>query len=180
MDNKKLGLILLVIGALFLVSLIIFKIQIDNISDILMEQSGGTCFLENGKCIHEQNQTPVYISIIVIASTLALGSYLLFFDKSQKYLKDSQEKIVERLEQTKEESEKDEKFEFLLKGLDEDEKKVIQAVKEQDGIQQSTLRIRIDMSKSKLSAVLSELEKKNLVKKVPDKKTNKIFLKIQL
>jgi|TARA_B100001971_G_C18233706_1_gene565653 uncharacterized membrane protein len=180
MDNKKLGLILLAIGILFIVSLIIFKIELNNMASILMEQSDGTCFLENGTCIHEQNQLPMYLGVIVMAFTLTLSLYLLFFDKSQKYLQEGQEKIVERLEETKKEQEQDDKFEFLLKALDEDERKVVKAVKEQDGITQATLRIRTDMSKSKLSAVLSELEKKALIKKVPDKKTNKIFLKTAL
>jgi uncharacterized membrane protein len=170
MDNKKLGIILVVVSVLFLVSLIVFKLQTDNLADILMEQSGGTCFLENGTCIHEQSQIPVYISIIAIGVSLSLGVYLLFFDKSQKYEKKNHEKIVERLEETKKEKDKDENFEFLLKAMNKDEQKIMKAVKEQDGITQSTLRIRIDMSKAKLSIVLTELEEKNLIKKVPYKK----------
>tara|TARA_Y100000310_G_C20339732_1_gene649206 strand:+ start:135 stop:665 length:531 start_codon:yes stop_codon:yes gene_type:complete len=176
MDNKKLGIILICIGVLFLVSLIIFKIQVNNLSDVLMEQSGGTCFLEDGECIHQRSQSPVYFGVVVIGALFSLGGYLFFFDKSQKYAKESHERIVEKLEETK----RDEKFEILLKGLDAFEKKVVKAVKEQDGITQSTLRIRVDMSKAKLSSVLSELEKKELIKKVSHKKTNKIFLKTAL
>ena len=180
MDNKKLGMVLIGMGLVFVVALVLFDNQIDTLADILIEQSGGVCFLESGECIHEQSQTPIYLGIVITVAILALGIYLIFFDKSQKYLKENQEKIVERLEETKKRTEKDEKFEILLKGLNEDEKKIIEKVKEQDGIQQSTLRIRTDMSKAKLSTVLSELEEKDLIKKVPDKKTNKIFLKMEL
>ncbi|MAF50856.1 MAG: hypothetical protein CMH64_02080 [Nanoarchaeota archaeon] len=180
MDNKKLGSILIGIGVFFLISLVFFKMQIDDLNDLLIEQSGGNCFLDDGKCIHDKNQLPIYIGVLVVAATLALGIYLSFFDKSQKYVEESHEKIVGRLEETRKEVDKDEKFEFLLKGLDEYEKKVVKAVKEQDGITQATLRIRVDMSKAKLSSVLGELEKRNLIKKVPDKKTNKIFLKTAL
>ena len=180
MDNKKLGSILVLIGMLFLVSLVIFKVQTDNLADILMEQSDGTCFLEDGRCIHDRSQLPMYVGVTVVVAILSLGIYLMFFDKSQRYVEKSHEKIVSRLEETRKEADKDEKFEFLLKGLDEYEKKVVKAVKEQDGITQATLRIRVDMSKAKLSAVLSELEKKNLIKKVSHKKTNKIFLKSAL
>ena len=65
----------------------------------------------------------------------------------------------------------------MLTGLDEDEKKVLTAVKEQDGISQSTLKYRVDLSKTKLSMVLSQLEKKGLVAKVKKGKINNIFLK---
>ena len=65
----------------------------------------------------------------------------------------------------------------MLTGLDEDEKKVLTAVKEQDGISQSTLKYRTDLSKTKLSVILSQLEKKGLIAKVKKGKTNDIFLK---
>mgnify|MGYP001615807833 FL=1 len=77
----------------------------------------------------------------------------------------------------KNENLKGERFKILLEGLDEDEKKIMQAVKEQDGISQSTLRYRIDLSKSKLSMVLSQLEKKGLISKVKKGKINNVFLK---
>lgn len=177
MENKRLGFILIGLSIIFLVTTILFTSRINYLAEILIEESGGNCFIEGGKCIHARSQPPIYIGITATVATLALGIYLIYFDKSQKHLRESQEKIVERLEETKKEKEKNEKFEFLLKALDEDEQKVMKAVKEQDGIQQSTLRIRTDMSKAKLSSILSGLEKKNLIKKVPDKKTNKIFLK---
>jgi uncharacterized membrane protein len=74
----------------------------------------------------------------------------------------------------------DERFNILLKGLDTEEKKVIKAVKEQDGISQQTLRIRTDLHKSKLSIVLDGLEKKGLVRRIPKKKTKLVFLKFKL
>ena len=50
----------------------------------------------------------------------------------------------------------------VLAGYTDEEKKVVKAVKEQDGITQSTLRLRTDLHKSKLSIVLDGLEKKGL------------------
>lgn len=179
MNNKVLGSMLIIIGIFFLVSLIIFKIQINNLVQIAMESSGGSC-ISNGICVHEQSNLPMYVGIGIIVFTLALGFYLIFFEKSQELLQETQETLVKRLEETKKERSKDEKFDILLKGLNEDEKKVISAVKEQDGIKQNTLRLRTDMSKSKLSLVLTDLEKKNLIKKTPDGKTNKIHVKTGL
>jgi len=179
MDNKKLGLILIAIAIIFTIPLIIFKIQVNNLVATTMELGGGTC-IRNGICEHQQSNLPVYIGIVIIVLTLSLGLYLIFFEKGQKLLQETHETLVKRLEETKKERSKDEKFDILLKGLDEYEKKVINAVKEQDGIKQNTLRLRTDMSKSKLSLVLTELEKKNLIKKVPEGKTNKIYIKTGL
>ena len=141
-----------------------------------MIATGGSCIKE-GKCIHEQSEIPIYIGVAIIFITMALGIYLLAFDRSQKYTENIQKELVSTLKETKKKQDKDENFEFLLKALNEDEKKVMMSVKEQDGIEQSTLRIRTNLSKTKLSVVLTELEKKNLIKKVPEGKKNKIYLK---
>jgi len=49
--NKSLGLILIGIAIIFLILVII---QIDNLTNELMNDSGGTCVVD-GKCIHEQD-----------------------------------------------------------------------------------------------------------------------------
>ena len=92
----------------------------------------------------------------------------------------SQKEIISELKRQKEINIDEEKFDILLKGLDEEEKKVIRAVKEQDGITQQTLRLRTDLHKSKLSIVLAQLEEKGLVKRESNGKTKKVFLKIAL
>jgi uncharacterized membrane protein len=84
------------------------------------------------------------------------------------------------LESHKKEQTAEERFRLLLKGLDSEEKKVIKAVKEQDGITQHTLRLRSDLHKSKLSIVLDRLEKKGLVKRIVKGKTKQVFLKVKL
>ena len=174
--HKHLGFILIGISITFLVAIIIFKVQIDNLTDAIMIATGGTCIKE-GECIHEQSEIPVFVGIAIVFLTLALGIYLLVFDKSQKYAENIQHELVSTLKETKKKQDKDENFEFLLKALNDDEKKVMRSVKEQDGIEQSTLRIRTSLSKTKLSVVLTELEKKDLIKKVPEGKKNKIYLK---
>ena len=84
---------------------------------------------------------------------------------------DKDDKLVKRINE-------DERFEIILKALDDYEKKVLKAVREQDGITQNTLRLRTDMSKAKLSYVLQELEKRNLIKRSPKGKTLEVFLRI--
>ncbi len=177
MDNRTLGKVLVGISLIILIVLIIYNIQVNSLVNELMKQSGGICITEEGKCIHEQNVWPSYIGMALFVFVLALGIYLLFFDKSQKMVEKTHENIVQRLEETKKEQLEEERFGILLKGLNEDEKRIIKIVREQDGITQATLRIRTDFSKSKLSSLLKDLEKKKLVKRVVKGKTNQVFLK---
>lgn len=83
---------------------------------------------------------------------------------------------MKRLEQEKNMKIEENKFELILKAMDENERKVIHAVKEQDGITQSTLKYRADLSKSKVSQILTDFEKKHLVKREAKGKTYAVYL----
>ncbi|MBL7056376.1 hypothetical protein ISS07_05670 [Candidatus Woesearchaeota archaeon] len=177
MDNKKLGILIIFIGIIFLIILFIFKIQLGQMTDSLMTLSGGSCFLESGKCIHEQNNLPFIFGFSIVILTISLGIYLIYFSRTMTSIETTQKNILSSINSARDNEIVKEKFNILLQGLDEDEKKIMLAVKEQDGISQTTLRYRIDMSKSKLSMVLSQLEKKNLLTKIKKGKINNVFLK---
>ena len=85
---------------------------------------------------------------------------------------------MSRLEEEKNSKISEERFSIILKALDSHEKKVMKFIKEQDGITQSTLRLRTDMSKAKLSYVLTELERRGLIKREKKGKSLAIYLKI--
>jgi DNA-binding MarR family transcriptional regulator len=170
MDNKKLGIMMIVICILLAVILFSFKLELDQGNKAACECSLkglDSCPMEDGF------SWPVYGGIIMISILIALGIYLIFFEKSQK-------EIISTLERQKRIQTEEEKFKILLKGLNNEERKIIKAIKEQDGITQQTLRLRTDMHKSKLSIVLDGLEKKGLIKRVSKGKTKKVFLKIRL
>lgn len=171
MDNKKLGIILVVFCIFIAVVYYNFKSEINemNVASCTCDamQSGGICSATD----HVHLYTKDYISFAIIFSVFALGLYLLFFEKSQK-------EIIKTLENQKKIQTEEEKLNILLKGLDKDEQKVIKAVREQDGITQQTLRLRTDLHKSKLSIVLDGLEKKGLIARKEKGKTKQIFLKI--
>ena len=177
MDNKKIGIAIIFIGIVLSIVLALLKVQLNQQADSLMALSGGSCFLESGKCIHEQSFLPFAIGIVAIVFIISLGIYLISFSKTTRSFELSQKTILNKLKATKNKELKEERFKILLTGLDEDEKKVLTAVKEQDGISQSTLKYRTDLSKTKLSVILSQLEKKGLIAKVKKRKTNDIFLK---
>jgi len=173
MDNKKLGLILVVFSVILFVLLGIIRVSVYNAYEPQITYYGESCPSDPKICPHslrEKALIPINAGFVIAFGILSLGIYLIFFEKGQK-------ELIKTLKETKEEKLGEEKFGILLSGLDEGEKKAIKAVKEQDGITQATLRIRTDLSKTKLSIVLAGLEKKGLIKKVVKGKTNQIFLK---
>ncbi len=165
MENKKLGTLLIIISVITLILFLSYNSQISKQSNEI------GCFPNQNCETLEKTLSLSHISMGVFSFLFALGFYLLFFDKTEKA-------IMERLEKDKNEKVDNDKFEILLKALDEYEQKVIKAIREQDGITQATLRIRTDMSKSKLSIVLKELERRGLIKRIEKGKTLSIFLKI--
>src|SRR4030042_391545 len=140
MDNKKLGIMLLVAGLLLVGVIYLVKAREDAIINKVIAEMG-SCFLEDGTCLHEDRNATLYIvGWIFSASIIALGAYLLLFEKSQKV-------IISTLEKQKHIQTEEEKFNILLKGLSEDEQKVVKAVKQQDGMDQYTLGLRTDLHK---------------------------------
>lgn len=171
MENKKLGIILILVCLFLGILIFLFDKQINEQAEMGCEciamEEGGSCPMED----HGHWQT--YAGIILISGLVALGIYLIFFEKSQK-------EIISTLERQKRVQTEEEKFGILLRGLNEEEKKIINAVREQEGITQQTLRFRTDMHKSKLSIVLDGLEKKGLIVRKDKGKTKQVFLKIGL
>ncbi|MBR9691582.1 MarR family transcriptional regulator [Candidatus Woesearchaeota archaeon] len=166
MDNKKLGLIIIGISMVFSLFLWGFNNQINQLK-IDSCACADTC---------DASHEPPFIvhgGIAVVFATLSLGVYLLFFERSHQTL-------LKKLKQEASLKSKEAKFHLILMGLNEDEKRVLTAIKEQDGITQHTLGIRTNLHKSKLSIILGILEQKGLIKKEKKGKTNQLFLRIKL
>jgi len=71
---------------------------------------------------------------------------------------------------------RNDKFSLLLRPLDDNEQKVLIAVKEQEGITQSTLKYRANLSKAKVSQILTDFERKGLIARKAKGKTYQVFL----
>ncbi len=164
MNNKKLGGLLLGIGVVL--GLLIFQITggLYNEAELL------GCFQNEDCATIESKVSASHFMFGVLGFLLALGVYLLVFSKSE-------EALIRRIETREEKMTEDEKFALLLKGLDKDEKEVISIIKEQEGITQSTLRIKTNLSKAKLSYVLQDLEEKQLIRRIKKGKSLALFLK---
>jgi uncharacterized membrane protein len=165
MENKKLGILLLAIGFLVGGLFIYFSINLSEKSQEL------GCFNAPDCLVVERGLSVSHIAIGIFSFILALGFYLLFFNKTEK-------RIIERLEKDNKEKIEKEKLEYAFKMLNPFEAEVLRKIREQDGITQNTLRLRANMSKAKLSYVLQDLEKRGLIKRVQKGKTLEIWLKI--
>ena len=166
MDNKRLGLIIIGLSVVFSLFLWGFNSQ-------LTQLQVDSCACENTCDATHESSFLVHGGIAFIFATLSLGIYLLFFEKSHKTL-------VKKLKEDSSIKSSEERFNLILMGLNEDEKKVLTAVKNQDGITQHTLGIRTNLHKSKLSIIVGILEEKGLIKKEKKGKTNQLFLRVNL
>ena len=163
MENKKLGLVILSFSAV--AAMLAFGFM-----NVLGRQTTALQCFPTNECQRVESLIGIsHIAVGLISFIAALGIYLLFFSTSE-------EAIMRRLEEEKSMKIEQDKFELVLKAMDENEKKVILAVKEQEGITQSTLKFRADLSKAKVSQILTDFEKKNLVKREEKGKTYAVYL----
>ena len=68
-------------------------------------------------------------------------------------------------------------FDAYLAAFEPQEQLILKAIREQDGILQSTLRYRVGMGKASLSLKLAEFEKKGIISRKEKGKSNQIFLR---
>ncbi len=163
MENKKLGFVILSISVL--ASVLAFGFM-----GVLGRQTASFQCYPTSECQRVESLLGLsHIAVGLVSFIGALGIYLLFFSTSE-------EAILRRLEEEKSMKIEQGKFELILKAMDDNEKKVLRAIKEQEGITQSTLKFRTDLSKSKVSQILTDFERKNLVKRETKGKTYSVYL----
>jgi len=171
MNQKHIGIILIIVSLAMAVLVGIIQIREEAYIQEIMETQG-SCFLEDGTCLHARS-LPLYVFAWAITGAIFLfGLYLAFFDKTQEYITEHQIKVSSALESA---SKKDE-FKAYLSGFTEEEQKILSAVREQEGIKQSTLRYRTSMSKTSLSLLLKSLEARDIVSRKDSGKTKEVYL----
>lgn len=165
MENKKLGFI--IIGISILLGFVMYSY-----SHQLNQQSTLSGCNPNKHCQEVQGAlglTNIFTGIIF--SLLSLGFYILFFNKNNDATA-----VLQRIEDEKTKQLLHDKFAILLRAFDDNEQRVLQAIQQQQGITQNTLRLKTNISKSKLSVILQDLEKKEIVKRISKGKTYSIYL----
>ena len=163
MENKKLGIVILSIS--IAAAIISF-----GFIGLLGRQTTALQCYPTSECQRMESLVGLsHIAVGLISFIAALGIYLLFFSTGE-------EAILRRLEEEKNTKIEHDKFGLVMKSMDENEQKVLKAVKEQDGITQSTLKFRTDLSKSKVSQILTDFEKKRLITRELKGKTYSVHL----
>ena len=71
---------------------------------------------------------------------------------------------------------KEEEYEIVRKGLSEDEKAILGEIKKSGEITQDSLRFRLNWSKAKISTILTNLDKRELIQRERIGKTYKVYL----
>ncbi|MEK6904130.1 MAG: winged helix-turn-helix transcriptional regulator [Nanoarchaeota archaeon] len=162
MNNKKIG------GLLVVFSLVL--------GGFLFTQISGTTSRYTEMCTPNQQCVQLgsalnwsHFAVGIIFSILSLGAYMIFFGRTEDIL-------IERFEKDTLAKKEEEKFGLISKALDENEIKIIRTIRENPGITQNTLKIKTDLSKAKVSHVLSDFERKKLVYRQPKGKTYSVFL----
>lgn len=171
MKTKYLGLILILLTILFSIFIFLAKQREDFYVNKIIEDQGGICYV-NGICLHDREYSAYYFGGALVFILLGLSIYLLFFDRSQKALIKQQEQVTHALEEAKHRDE----FRAYVAGFSEEEQKILNAVHEQEGIQQSTLRYRTGIAKTSLSLLLKSLEERGVITRKEHGKTNQVFL----
>lgn len=173
-SQKQLASIIIIAGIIIISITFFAKHKEDFYIDTLVEQRGGSCVLESGYCLHaDRNWTGYIIGWTVGVSLLILGLYLFFFDKSYEKFKAQQDAFSKEISQAK----KKDEFSAFLAGFSPEEQNILKAIKEQDGIKQSTLRYRTGIGKASLSLLLNSLEKREIINRKASGKTKEVFLK---
>ena len=176
MNQKHIGIILIIAGIVLAGFVFVVKEREDDYIRVVMQQEN-SCFLEDGTCLHADRE--IYMYVIGGALSLALilfGIYLAFIDKTHAILAKHQLTLAKALKEAKTTEKTKDEFKAFLSGFNEDEQKVLSAIKDQDGIKQATLRYRTGLSKTALSLMLKGFEKRSIISRKQSGKTNEVYL----
>lgn len=174
MNQRAVGITLIVIGVA-LAGLVYYMRVSDEATVEAFAEKTGSCYVDDETCLHDQANVRSTVGWVFSAALVVIGLILILMAKTDRLIAEQQAKVSSALEHAaKTEKDKDELKAFLA-GFTPEEQKVLRAIREQDGILQSTLRFRTGMSKSTLSLMLGQFEKKGLISRKESGKTNKVF-----
>ena len=86
MDQKAIGIIIIFFSLMLAIFVGVVKDKQDRQIDMYIIDQG-TCYLEDGTCLHQDTENSIYIIGWIIAAIMgSFGIYLLSFDSSKKIL----------------------------------------------------------------------------------------------
>ena len=151
LDNVTKILLILLIGVI-----LYFLVFLTLNSSFIKEPASMTDMMGQMMGYNNSSVTISLISLIIaIIAALIVSFYL--FKQNRKEKEDSDYKV-------------------LRKALSEDEKKILDEIKKAGEITQDSLRFRLDWSKAKISTILTNLDKRNLIQRKRTGKTYNVYL----
>lgn len=156
-NQKSLGVILIVFAILLITIVSSLKINLDEQGAFLCEIVESDPTLDMEECPAHKNNSPSWLVMIAFGISfliLAAGVYLLVLHEKKGG------KMVK------------------ISNLEEDEKKIVEVIKENDGsVYQSDLIKELDISKVQLTRTLDKLENKKVIERKRRGMANLVVLK---
>lgn len=162
LGTKQIGMLLLVVS-------IMMGLSVFFIANSAQASHEAACEAECGS-VHEDHtcpmERPVYESIgyyfsISFAIIIGISGFYMMFSGVESLVLGGNNKL-----------------DSLMLYLKDDEKNVIEEIRKQNGIKQSTLKYRVDFSKSKLSHLVNDLVNRGLIRREEAGKTYKLFVDV--
>lgn len=108
-----------------------------------------------------------HVAVGIVSAVFSLGLYFLFFYKDQ---------TAAILEDQARRRSREEQIALLTKVMTPGEKAVLEAVLNEEGIMQSTLSYRTNLTPGRVSQVISDFETSGLLTKKPEGRSYRIYL----
>lgn len=158
MENKNVGYLILGVAVLLIVIIFLFQGALKEIvTATCPTQHGPTCPMYTS--INKQT----YLALSITGILIIIGLILIFTKPKEKI-------IIRRI--------KEKKKKLDLKGLDKDEKKVVDLLlKENKAMFQSTLMEKLEIGKVKTTRLLDKLEAKQFIERKRRGMNNIVILK---
>ena len=151
LDNITKILLILLIGVILY--FVIFIV----LNQFLIREPTSMAEMMNQMMGSNNNSITINLVSLIIAIIVALIVSFYLFRQNRKEKEESNYKI-------------------LRKALSDDEKKILDEIKKAGEITQDSLRFRLDWSKAKISTILTNLDKRNLIQRERTGKTYNVYL----
>ena len=152
--TTKIILIILVVVISYLLLFVV-------LSELFVQETNNPM---GGMMNHMMDPSPDYTVAILLSLTIALvvGLLVTLWLKPTK----TETAIVAKMDE----------LEIIKRALSDDEKAVLDEIRRAGEITQDSLRFRLDWSKAKLSRILTNLDKLNIIQRERMGKTYKVFI----
>ncbi len=185
MHQRAIGIVLVIVALVIAGGTYYAKQNAEKTIDVVVD-STGSCVLDDGTCLHNQETVYTTIGWSISAILLLIGLYVAIFDRTKHRFEQHEKKLEETVQKVEsvghavskvEAATEKDAFDAYLAAFEPQEQLILKAIREQDGILQSTLRFRVGMGKAALSLKLAEFEKKGIISRKEKGKSNQIFLR---